>query len=51
MYFPPFGLSYYNTVTVEGKKREHCNATKCVFTRDKHASRKAEMGRFVSAIS
>ena len=30
--FPPFGLSDHNTVTVEGKEREHSNAIKFVYT-------------------
>ncbi len=46
--FPPFGLSDHNTVTVEGKEREHSNAIKFVYTRDKRASRKAEMGRYLN---
>ncbi len=29
--FPPFGLSDHNTVTVEGKEREHSNASKFVY--------------------
>ena len=48
--FPPFGLSDHNTVTVQGE-REHCNKMKFIFTRDKRASRKAEMARYLSAIS
>jgi hypothetical protein len=48
--FPPFGLSDHNAVTVEGKEREHFNTTKIVYSRDKRASRKAEMGRYLSGV-
>ena len=49
--FPPFGLSDHNVITAEGKQREYANSSKFIYTRDKRASRKAEMGRFLSGIN
>ena len=47
--FPPFGLSDHATVLVSPKNREKSvNPTKYIFIRDMRASRKAELGRYLS---
>ena len=49
--FPPFGLSDHHTVTVAPRIRDKSqSASKFVLKRDKRASRKAELGRYLDAI-
>ena len=49
--FPPFGLSDHATVLVSPKNREKSvNPTKYVFKRDMCASRKVELGRYLSTM-
>ena len=49
--FPPFGLSDHNTITVEAKVRDNSRQqSRFVFKRDKRENRKAELGRYLSAI-
>lgn len=49
--FPPFGLSDHSTVVAESKVREEGqNSSKYVLKHDKRESRKAELGRYLSAI-
>ena len=49
--FPPFGLSDHNTVTVEPRIRDKSQcATKFVLKRDRRASRRAELGRYLGVI-
>ena len=49
--FPPFGSSDHATVLVSPKNREKSvNSTKYVFKRDMRASRKAELGRYLSTM-
>ena len=49
--FPPFGLSDHATVLVSPKNREKSvNPTKYVSKRDMRASRKAELGRYLSTM-
>ena len=49
--FPPFGLSDHHTVTVALRIRDKSqSASKFVLKRDKRASRKAELGRYLDAI-
>ena len=48
-HFPPFGLSDHDTVTAEPKVRDQSRCTtKFVLKRDKRASCKAELGRYLS---
>ena len=49
-HFPPFGLSDHNTIAAEPRTRVSSRSTKYVFKRDMRASRKAEMGRFLSGM-
>ena len=49
-HFPPFGLSDHNTIAAEPRTRVSSSSTKYVFKRDMRASRKAEMGRFLSSM-
>ena len=49
--FPPLGLSDHNTFKAEARVRESGqNSTKFTLERDSRASRKAELGRHLSAI-
>ena len=49
--YPPFGLSDHNTVVALPRAKEHKTNTKKVITkRDYRASRKAEMGRYLSLV-
>ena len=49
--FPPFGLIDHATVLVSPKNREKSvNPTKYAFKRDMRASRKAELGRYLSTM-
>ena len=49
--FPPFGLSDHNTVMVTPKHRDTSSSTKkSVFRRDRGASRKASMGRYLASL-
>ena len=49
--FPPFGLSDHNMVTAEPQIREKSQlTTKVVLKRDRQASRRAELGRYLCAI-
>ena len=49
-HFPPFGLSDHNTIAAEPRTRVSSRSIKYVFKRDMRASRKAEMGRFLSSM-
>ena len=50
--FPPFGLSDHNTVTAEVKVRDNSRcSTKVVLKRDRRASRRAELGRYLSDVN
>ena len=49
--FPGFGLSDHNTVIVAPKNTpQNTNTKKVITIRDQRASRKAEMGRYLSTI-
>ena len=49
--FPPLGLSDHNTFKAEARVRESGqNSTEFMLERDSRASRKAELGRHLSAI-
>ena len=49
-HFPPFGLSDHNTIAAQPRTRVSSRSAKYVFKRDMRASRKAEMGRFLSSM-